>query len=400
MLFLLLDFDTLIVFTILLFLKREEKSHCAKIMGCAFLMFSLVVARYVVRRFLPDMSWVTYGWLNLVFNFGGLFCTPLIAAYFFRFTSGNLHRHSWWLFAPPAIVWIAICTLFLTLGSAEQASYIGNKFFQTGTIVKSTHLAVLQFVSGNLYDYLIRVQGLLICIHCAALMRGYHARVKEYYSTTEGKSSRLNDYALASVFVLYLIVLVFSDVIPEIHVSSTNYQNYAYAISCLCFFTMGYDAYTVKYTAADMAEEGELQTAQVVEMKLTNEGTTSEENALSTNLNKAMHTDKLYLRSDLTLDDLAHALQTNRTYLSKLVNKKYGQSFSSFISSFRVDHAKALMLSEQDATLDWVGLQSGFVSYNTFFHAFKKIEGMSPGKWRKNHLEQDVEGAAHSSNAV
>lgn len=297
--------------------------------------------------------------------------------------------------APPIALWIAISVLYLTMTSADQAAYIGSKYFQVGVMAPTAQNLALQYLGGNIYDYLIRLQGLLICIYCTRLMHDYNTDLKKHYTYIDEKVTKLNGYALISTFVLYLMMLIFSKVLPETHVSNTSYQEYAYFVSSICFFMMGYDAYKIKFTAADFLEDKNLHVAKTVEMKITSDDvSTSEEYALHRRLSEAMQKEKLYLKSDLTLDDLARALQTNRTYLSKMVNTKYKHSFSAFVNVYRVEHSKELMLKEPDATLEWVGLQSGFISYNSFFHTFRETEGMAPGKWRKKNMESEAEGSA------
>jgi YesN/AraC family two-component response regulator len=182
-----------------------------------------------------------------------------------------------------------------------------------------------------------------------------------------------------------------------------------------------YDTLRVKYTAADFLEtmhhyrslyvedrkEGGLDRAsdtellkqraeseknaemeaklplEVIKLHPTADITLQEQNALAARLDDAMKNQQMFLNSDLTLDDLSRTLHTNRSYLSRLINTTHNHSFSTYINCFRINYAKDLMQKEDSATLDWVALQSGFLSYNTFYHTFMEFEGMSPGKWRK-----------------
>ncbi len=99
-------------------------------------------------------------------------------------------------------------------------------------------------------------------------------------------------------------------------------------------------------------------------------------------------------KAEVCMGQLKPYLQTdcNMVYFAKLTNipvhhlayyfrelKK--QTFSDFRNQWRVNHAKKL-ISEGKAnglTLEAIGLLSGFSTRNTFFTAFKKSEGVSPG---------------------
>ena len=69
--------------------------------------------------------------------------------------------------------------------------------------------------------------------------------------------------------------------------------------------------------------------------------------ALFSEFEKLMRTEKIYRRSDITVDKIADRLETNRTYLSRAINENSGMSFSQYINSCRIDEARHI-LSETD----------------------------------------------------
>ena len=95
-----------------------------------------------------------------------------------------------------------------------------------------------------------------------------------------------------------------------------------------------------------------------------------------------MEEGRLYLRKDLRLSDVAAELGTNATYVSACLNGQLGRSFSDFVASFRVEHAKRLLQEHPDMPLDQVADESGFLSERSFFRNFKLITGKTPSEWR------------------
>lgn len=93
---------------------------------------------------------------------------------------------------------------------------------------------------------------------------------------------------------------------------------------------------------------------------------------------------KLYLQSDLTLNDLASNLHTNQTYLSSYLNKRQNTNFNDFINQYRVKEACRLILEQENDkyTTKMLGEMSGFNSTSTFYAAFKKFTGMSPSSFK------------------
>lgn len=92
--------------------------------------------------------------------------------------------------------------------------------------------------------------------------------------------------------------------------------------------------------------------------------------------------EKLYLTDQITINDIAERLGTDRRYLSRFINEHYGINFSRWISEMRIEEAKRLMEQKPDEGLEWVALQTGFSSLSYFSKVFSQVVGVSPKKWR------------------
>ena len=95
---------------------------------------------------------------------------------------------------------------------------------------------------------------------------------------------------------------------------------------------------------------------------------------------------RLYLRHDLTLQQLATAIGTNRTYLSVYFARQ-GITYNAYINRLRVDHFMRLYCDSIKSDRPVVALQldqkSGFRSYSTFATAFKYFNGLTVAAWMK-----------------
>lgn len=95
----------------------------------------------------------------------------------------------------------------------------------------------------------------------------------------------------------------------------------------------------------------------------------------------------------ITRDNIAEALGTNRTYLSKTVNEHRKQNFTQYVNSYRIQYAvKRLSDPGTDVSLKEIALDSGFSSFTTFARAFKSEVGMPPSVYRDKVLELDKNG--------
>jgi AraC-like DNA-binding protein len=89
-----------------------------------------------------------------------------------------------------------------------------------------------------------------------------------------------------------------------------------------------------------------------------------------------------FLNPSMTIDEIAKKLNTNRTYVSKLVNIYYGVPFRDYLNNLRLDYAKRLLMDEPDAVIDYVAAKSGFQSSTQFIRKFRETEGVTPTVWR------------------
>ena len=91
--------------------------------------------------------------------------------------------------------------------------------------------------------------------------------------------------------------------------------------------------------------------------------------------------------ADLSLYDSVPALAkkagTNPYTLKKIFKENYGTSVFEFSRNERMVLAKKLLL-ETNYTLQTIGEMVGYSEGNNFQVAFKRVVGMTPGKFRKS----------------
>lgn len=94
-----------------------------------------------------------------------------------------------------------------------------------------------------------------------------------------------------------------------------------------------------------------------------------------------------YLRHDITLQQLALAIGTNRTYLGNYFAQQ-GITYNAYINRLRIDHFmrcyQESIRSNLPVTATDLAKQSGFRSYSTFSAAFKQFNGQTVAAWMKS----------------
>ena len=99
-------------------------------------------------------------------------------------------------------------------------------------------------------------------------------------------------------------------------------------------------------------------------------------------LHTIMLDQKPYKNPKLKLTDLAKELGVSAHQFSQLLNDNIKKSFSNFINEYRIEEAKQIIQSNTNYTLDAIGYESGFNSKSSFYTSFKRIEGVTPSRYR------------------
>ena len=96
---------------------------------------------------------------------------------------------------------------------------------------------------------------------------------------------------------------------------------------------------------------------------------------------------QLYLQHDLTLQQLAHSIGTNRSYLSHYFARQ-GITYNIYINNLRINHFisryQEAASTGQAFTVQQLASESGYHSYSTFSLAFKQRFGQNVTEWMRD----------------
>lgn len=99
--------------------------------------------------------------------------------------------------------------------------------------------------------------------------------------------------------------------------------------------------------------------------------------------------DLLFCEQELSRDEVASAIGTNRTYLARSIKTATGKTFSEYITDLRTSYA-AKLLTTTDEPLDLIGTLSGFRSKSAYYRAFAAAYNCSPSDYRKNSVSHSL----------
>ncbi len=84
----------------------------------------------------------------------------------------------------------------------------------------------------------------------------------------------------------------------------------------------------------------------------------------------------------ISLDDVARHVHLNASYLSRVFKEEMQTNFVSYVNNLRVETAKKYLLDSTVPLLEVAGMV-GFEEQSYFTKVFKKITGITPGKYRE-----------------
>ena len=93
-----------------------------------------------------------------------------------------------------------------------------------------------------------------------------------------------------------------------------------------------------------------------------------------------------HFKENLKLDQLAQLAHVNKYYLAHAFRQEFGTSPINYLISRRVEESRFL-LRETDHNLSLIAQMLGFSSPSYFSQCFRRVEGLSPVEYRRQHRQ-------------
>ena len=109
-------------------------------------------------------------------------------------------------------------------------------------------------------------------------------------------------------------------------------------------------------------------------------------NSLMKHVDSYMRSTEAFVRTELTIIDLAEKMKVHPKRISACINTIFNQNFNSYVNQLRIKKAENL-LSDQSSSyysIEGIGKEVGFHSKSAFYSAFKKVTGTTPTKYKES----------------
>ena len=90
----------------------------------------------------------------------------------------------------------------------------------------------------------------------------------------------------------------------------------------------------------------------------------------------------MHFTEKIMLDDLSERFFINKYYLTRIFREQFGMPISQYIMQLRITHAKR-NLRFTTLSMEEIAVECGLEDANYFSRVFRKVEGVSPGEYRK-----------------
>lgn len=352
-------------------------------------------------------DYVTYRRLDILDCLVTPFTIPTMCLYFRSLTyEGRFTWKDYIWFLPAFIIGISTYVLYLAMEETQASGYIQTVLIDKspGNMYEGALFKLHYFITIELYTIfaLVQIVGTVLC--AVIYLRTYHRRLREFHSTVDGKSIRLNYtilfwFMLTIPFALGIILTEESYWGEHPIVTSFFFMGYTAVYFGVCYYGSR-EGYTVENLASEL-KQADLETIRN-HNDLPIEEMEDENNELIvgahsgkyikylTLFNQLVDVDCIFLQSSLRADEMANKIHTNRTYLSRMLKEEFQCTFSDYINRKRIEYAQQQLLKNPGIDVVELAKLSGFANVSSFYRTFKQFSGLSPMEWLKKSVSPRI----------
>lgn len=365
-------------FGCMLSLSRAKRQLADYILMSWFALMALFMTLVLLKNLYPDETWGRLQMFPFFFTFG-----PFLYLYVRALThprprlefADGLHLLPFVVFSVAAV----------TTELSVDEKILKGMAFEWGTILFS--LSSLASIITYIYLTL-------------RILRQHQRNIYQYFSYTSDRISLKWIQGVSMGFTV-VMALTLASALLNVYTQETTVNPGWFLFAGLAVFAFGFTYYGTRQPAIfvkggddrfvdSLAEEepqiqDEVQPEAPVE-RYTRSGLTEEQ--AQRHLEKLTHylsEQKPFLKRDLTLQDVAQAIEIPAHHLTQAINEYLQKNFYTLVNEYRVEEAKQRLLNPKYAHLTVLAIahDAGFNSKSSFNMTFKRIVGVTPSEFRR-----------------
>lgn len=281
------------------------------------------------------------------------------------------------LLFPAFILSIVTFALYVAMSQNERVYYLQNFLLERENFSELPILSKIQAFVFLLGRGVFTVQVVLFLILGRKLVIRYNNRISNFYSNLEDKTLLWVNYLLYSFVATSSMSIVFNIIGRSVFIEYSAWLLLPSFIFSVLLFFIGFLGYMQNHSVTEFQED-ENQEPPIHQNSWNFE-------QLSSELLHLFENEKIYLESNLKITHVCAKLNSNRTYISRLINNEFNATFNEFVNRYRVEEAKKMLQKDytQKFSLNHVSESAGFGSASSFNRIFKDLVGLTPGQYRE-----------------
>ncbi len=265
---------------------------------------------------------------------------------------------------------------------------IQKKIILFGIISCIVELALEGIQSNAFYDiysYSGSIYLFFIYILCIVQIIKHDKIVKQQYSNTSNRE-------LKHLLFLLALMLVFIISIPPVYLFLIEPYLTIFIIAFSCMWMLGIAYVSLHHLASKNLFDEPLSTINLTEDETKEQEEVKHEKEEEQQYEKlfaeivdTIKANELFLNTDLTIMEVALAVNQHPKLVSKIINLNSDVNFNTFINDFRVEYAKTALKDPKykHIKIDEIGKISGFRSKSVFYSNFKRVLKITPFQFQK-----------------
>jgi AraC-like DNA-binding protein len=420
-----------VILAFLLFLSsRNQQGYSRFIMG----IFQLLIAFYYAFNFMYSIkAFSVVADIYLLILPVILAFVPIFYIYMLSITSADFRfrKKYFWHFAPSVII-LLLNLPFLFVTGIERIFYISYGYSEefSGPLLKYIFVVYKLVIYG-----ICTLQLAVYFFKAMKLYRKHKAYIENHYSYTEN----INLKWILALIVCFISFFLINDILYIIGFRQHFMAQFIYNASMLGIslfagyygliqkdsgikdegvilpLDIGRAAETINVNSPgaqlkpnetegyESTTFGKIYTAIKAEILSADAGssrpsekysgstlTEEQRQLLIDKLETLMNVEKIFIRDNLSVEEVAQRLGTKVKYVSQIINENYEKNFYNFINTYRVEEAMRLLVATENEKYSILGIAQlvGFVSKSTFNAAFKRTSGTTPSEYRKQNFRK------------
>lgn len=343
----------------LLIVLNKKKDRSTLFLGLFLAFFSLKLVNFIFKDL--NISAIYEGLFLFPFNFSWL----LFALFFIYSQQVSIfsnRKTTYWVLLPGILSFVAQVIIFF--------------------LPYNTKLLISQNIW---HDFIFTYLGIFyswgIGIWNLNLLNKHKIEVQNSYSVLESREMQW-----ARTFLIYsLITSVIIHILYYINSRDFYYKIIFSVLDIIAVYWISYHGVVQRNVKSILTNEKKYYSSKDLDKKSRHKNPNYKMEELISEIDNYMLETESYTRTELTIDDLAIAIEVHPRKISQTINTVRDENFNTYINHFRIKRAEKLFENKEfvNLSIEGIGNEVGFHSKSAFYTAFKKETGTTPTKFRE-----------------